>query len=126
MLDHAAAFQQPRLVGFTLEDLLMSALNDIAQVRLQFHHLASAINDINTVVVIKEQGAVVEVAHTGNLFPRSLCLLSREDVGVAHRPLLVGSKQGIELAIMVFQRGRPLATAVCRSYFGESVSLSNT
>ena len=54
----------------------------------------------------------MEVAHSRQHAPRSLGLLGGEDIGVAHRPLLVGSQQGIEAPVVVLQRRGPLSPAV--------------
>ena len=57
----------------------------------------------------------MEVTHTGDDLPRSLSLLSGEDIGIAHLALLVGSQKGIELTVMILQRGGPLSTTIDRS-----------
>ena len=57
----------------------------------------------------------MEVAHPRHQVPGTLSLLCREDIGVAHRPGLVGSHQRIELALMILQRGGPLTTSIDRT-----------
>ena len=110
VLDHTGALEQSFLILLALEDLHVGALDDIREVGLEFHQLSRTVDDIDaprrlvlTIVFIEEQGAVVEVSHPRHNRPRSLSLLCREDVGVAHRPLLVGSQEGIEAPVMVFQ-----------------------
>ena len=103
VLQHPAAFQDSRLVSLALEQLMVRTLDDIRQVGLQLHHLAGAVDDIHAVVVIEEQGAVVEMAHARQEGPLALCLLGSEDIGVAHRSCLVGSQERIETTIVIFQ-----------------------
>ena len=112
MLDDTTALQDSFLVFLSLEDTHVGSLDDIREVGFQFHEFARSVDDIHTTVVVEEQRAVVEVTHTRDDGPGTFCLLSREDIGVAHRPLLVGSQQRIELPVVVFQRGGPLTATV--------------
>ena len=112
MLDDTAAFQESLLILLTLEDTHVCPFYHVGEVRFQFHQLPCTIDDIHAPVVIEEQRAVMEVAHTGDNGPRSLCLLGGEDISVAHRPLFVGSQQCIELPVMVLQGSSPLTTSV--------------
>ena len=64
MLDHARALQESVLISLTLEDMLIGTFNDIREIRFQLHHLARAIDHIHPVVIVEEQGAVVEMAHS--------------------------------------------------------------
>ena len=116
MFDDTRTLQQACLIGLTLEDTLVGALYDITQILLQLHHLTCAIDDINAIIVIKEQRAIVEMTHARDNGPRSFSLWSREDISIAHRTLLVGSQQSIEPAVMIFQRGGPLSTSVHRTF----------
>ena len=103
VLDDARALQEALFIFLALENLLVGALDDIREVGLEFHHLARAVDDIHTTVVVEEQRAIVEVAHARDDGPGTLGLLGREDIGVAHATLFVGSEEGIELTIVVFQ-----------------------
>ena len=103
VLDYTAALKKPCLVLLTLEYLLVCPLDYIREVWFQLHQLSCAIDDIHPAVVIEEERAVVEVAHTRDEVPWSFCLFSREDICVAHRTLLVGSQQSIEAPIVIFQ-----------------------
>ena len=111
-LDDARTLEEAFLVFLTLEDVHISALDDVGEVGLEFHQFARAVDNEHTAVVIEEQRTVVEVAHTGDEFPRTFGLLSGEDIGVAHSTLFIGSQKGIELAVVIFQRGGPLSAAV--------------
>ena len=64
MLDHTRALQESVLISLTLEDMLVGAFNDIREIGFQLHHLARAIDHIHPVVIVEEQGAVVEMAHS--------------------------------------------------------------
>ena len=55
VLDDTRTLQESRLIFLTLEDTFVGTLDDIAQVLLQLHHLACAIDDIHTVVIVEEQ-----------------------------------------------------------------------
>ena len=55
VLDHTRALQEAFLVFLTLEDLLVRALNHVAQVLLQLHHLTRTVDHIHTVVIVEEQ-----------------------------------------------------------------------
>ena len=112
VLDHAGALEQSCLVGLALEDLLVGAFDDIGEIGLQFHHLARAIDDVHTVVVVEEERAVMEVAHAGDNLPRAFSLIGGEDIGIAHGTLLVGSQQSVELTLVVLQRGGPLSASI--------------
>ena len=116
MLDDTRTFQQTLLVFLALEDLLMGTFDDVGEVGLQLHHLTSAVDDIHTVVVVEEQGAVVEMAHAREDLPGAFCLVGREDIGVTHRTSLIRGQEGIELAVMIFQRGGPLTASVSRTF----------
>ena len=90
----------------------MRTLNNIGEVGLQLHQLTGTIYDIYTVVVIEEQRAVVEVAHTRYQRPLTGRVLSTINISVAHSTLLVGSEEHIEATIMVFQGSSPLTTTI--------------
>ena len=64
VLDHARTLQESVLISLTLEDMLVGAFNDIREIGFQLHHLARAIDHIHPVVIVEEQGAVVEMAHS--------------------------------------------------------------
>ena len=112
VLHHTAAFKQSALVGLTLEELHMAAFDDIGEVGLQLHHLTCTIEDIHAVVVIKEERGIVEVAHAGVNLPGAFGTLGRADVGVGHRAPLVGREEGVELTLVILQRGGPLSAAI--------------
>ena len=99
-------------LGLTLEYLHVRTLNDIGEVGLQLHQLTRTIDDIHTVVIIKEQRAVVEVTHTRYQCPFTGRVFSTIDIGVAHSTTLVGSEKYIEATIVVFQRSCPLTTTI--------------
>ena len=115
MLDHAGALEQAALGGTSLEELNVRVGNDIREVWLQFHHLARAVDDVNAVVVIEEERAVVEMTHTGEQRPLTFDIGGRINISVAHGAALVGSQESIEAPVVVLQRGSPLASAIDRS-----------
>ena len=90
----------------------MGALDHVAQVLLQLHHLACTIDHVHAIVVVEEQRAVVEVAHARQNLPRTFGLIGGKDIGVAHGALLVGSQQRIELALVILERCGPLSASV--------------
>ena len=111
-LDDARTFKEAFLVFLALEDVHVSALDDVGEIGLKFHQFARAVDDEHTAVVVEEQRTVVEVAHTGDEFPRTFGLLGGENIGVAHSTLFIGSQEGIDLAVVIFQRGGPLSATV--------------
>ena len=102
MLDDAATFQEPRLVGLTLEHLAVSTLDNIGEVGLQLNHLARAIEHIDTVVIVEEERSIVEMAHARVYCPRPLGLRGGTDIGLSHGTTLVGSEERIELSFVIF------------------------
>ena len=64
MLDDTRPLKESGLISLALEDMLVSTLDNIAEVRLKLHQFTSAINNIHAIVVIEEKRAVVEMAHT--------------------------------------------------------------
>ena len=116
VLDHAGALEQAALGGTSLEELNVRVGNDIREVWLQFHHLARAVDDVNAVVVIEEERAVVEMTHTGEQRPLTLDIGGRINISVAHGAALVGSQESVEAAVVVLQRGSPLASAIDRAF----------
>ena len=64
VLDHTRTLQESVLIALTLEYMLVGALNDIREIGFQLHHLTRAIDHIHSVVIVEEQGAVVEMAHS--------------------------------------------------------------
>ena len=102
MLEHTATFKDAFLIFLALEQLSMSALYDIREVWFEFHHFPCTVDDIHTIVIVEEEGAVVKMPHSGDDGPWTFCFFCRKDVGVAHAPLFIGCQQGIESALVVF------------------------
>ena len=112
MLNHTRTLKQSGLVGFALKNLSVGAFNHIREVLLQLHHLACTIYYVHAIVIVEEQRAVVEVAHARYNLPWALGLVGSKNIGIAHGTTLVGSQQGIELTLVVFERCGPLSASV--------------
>ena len=92
-----------------------ATLDDTLQIACQLTHLTGSEEHVGCAVVIEEQGGIVKMAQTGMDSPRTFGLRSREDIGIAHRTLLIRSQECPELTIVVFQRGGPLSTTIDRT-----------
>ena len=64
VLNHPATLQETFLLSLTLEQLPVGALDDIRKIGLQLHQFTCAIDHIDASVIVKEQRAVMEMAHT--------------------------------------------------------------
>ena len=103
VLDNAGALQQTTLISLTLEIVTEATLDDTLQITRELTHLTCSEEHIGCAIVIEEQSGIVEMAQTGVDGPRAFGLRSREDIGIAHRSLLIGSQKCPELTIVVFQ-----------------------
>ena len=92
VLDDTCTLQQSTLIGLTLEIMTQRTFHNTFQVACQLTHLACSEENIWCAILVKEQGGIMKMAQTGMDSPRTLRLLCRKDIRVAHRAWLIGSQ----------------------------------
>ena len=111
-LYHTGAFEQSSLIHiFFLEKLVMGTFHDMFQILCQLHHFSCSVENVWCAISVEKERGIMKMRKTTNERPGAGSLQSRHDIGFA-TGVVVRSKEGIELAIVIFQRCGPLTATI--------------